>query len=78
MLRTDVGEYAAVNTPSAPIVVTPEVPSVVNKPAAAVVAPTVPSIAPTKRVLAVMVVPVMVVPVIAAAAVPPMAGGDAK
>jgi len=47
--------------------------SVVNAPVAGVVAPTVPLCGPTRPVLAVIVVPVM-----AAAAVPPMAGGDAK
>jgi hypothetical protein len=47
--------------------------SVVNAPAAGVVAPTVPLSAPANDVLAVMVVPVM-----AAAAVPPMAGGLAR
>jgi hypothetical protein len=47
--------------------------SVVNAPVLGVVAPTVPLIAPANAVLAVMVVPVM-----AAGAVPPMAGGEAK
>ena len=45
----------------------------VNAPVAGVVAPTVPLWGPTSPVLAVMVVPVM-----AAAAVPPMAGGEAR
>jgi len=53
-------------------VMVPVVLSVVNAPAAAVVAPTVPLSGPAKAVA------VMVVPVIAAAAVPPIAGGEAK
>ena len=47
--------------------------NVVNAPVLAVVAPTVPLCGPAKAVLAVMVVPVM-----AAAVVPPMAGGLAR
>lgn len=46
---------------------------VVNAPVAGVVAPTVPLRAPANLVFAVIIVPVM-----AAAAVPPMAGGDAR
>ena len=47
--------------------------SVVNAPVFAVVAPTVPLCGPTNPVFA-----VIVVPVIAAAAVPPIAGGEAR
>ena len=46
---------------------------VVNAPVFGVVAPTVPLCGPTRPVFA-----VIVVPVIAAAVVPPMAGGDAR
>jgi hypothetical protein len=52
--------------------------SVVNDPVAGVVAPTVPLIGPLKATLAVIVVPPSVVNVPAAAAVPPMAGGEAR
>jgi hypothetical protein len=52
--------------------------SVVNDPVDGVVAPTVPLMGPLNATLAVIVVPPRVVNVPAAAAVPPIAGGDAR
>jgi len=54
-------------------VITPVAETVVNAPVEGVVAPTVPLCGPENCVFAVIVVPVM-----AAAAVPPIAGGEAK